>query len=97
MMAKISVGCRVSSAVGPLGSPQVPKAVSTTVDSSKKAKKLRRKRIVFHGTVVASNPGETWRVHWDECDKTSNHKSSQLKFLSDISTDFDALLMQIHG
>lgn len=94
-MAKITTGCRVSSAIGPFGAHQHPEAVRTDCNSSKKAKTMRRKQIVFHGTVVASCPGELWRVHWDECNKLSDHKSSQLKFLSDHGSDFDHDLLTI--
>ena len=43
---------------------------------------------------ILSKPGELWCVHWDQCNKLSNHKSTHSKFLSDDhSSDYDYGLM----
>ena len=72
MPSKIVVGCRVSAKIGPL----------LPVHSTSGTGRSRRDRQVLHGTVVDSCPASKWRVHWDEFDKTSDHLSRNLSFLS---------------
>ena len=72
--SRIIVGSRVSSKIGPL----VHRSSASTASGSGRTRKVRS---VYHGTVVSLEPRKMWLVHWDECDKTSVHKSSQLKFI----------------
>ena len=72
----IKVGSRVLAKVGPLVHRE---SGSASQSNSKRARKVRTD---YHGTVVSSEPDSLWLIHWDECDKTSLHKSSQLKFIA---------------
>ena len=48
--------------------------------------------LIFSTVILLSSVGG-WRVHWDECNRTSDHKSSNLKFLADGSDEFDVALV----
>ena len=72
--------------------PDLQQLVTTTGGRTYRRTR-RRVRSDFHGTVILSSPAGGWRVHWDECNKTSDHKSSNLKFLADRSDEFDAALV----
>ena len=93
MAFSIVVGCRVSARIGPFEGAALATTTTTGEHPGTKAKRPRRNRSLYHGTVVQSTSEKNWRVHWDECNKTSDHKSTNLKFLAARSNDFDPSLL----
>ena len=86
MPAKIVIGCRVSAKIGPFQEMSAPEGL----------RRQRRERSIFHGTVIESRPDLHWRVHWDECDRTSDHLSRHLSFMSNPGRDdLDETLLQM--
>ncbi len=75
MPSVITAGSRVWANIGPL-----QEATSLRTDPSillPRKKKARRTRVRLHGTVIqscGSPPNNLWRVFWDECGKTSDHR-----------------------
>lgn len=67
----------------------------TTETGAKRMKRMWSKRSVFHGTVIQSRPEGKWRVHWDECDKLSDHRCSHLKYISAPLEQFDLNLIPL--
>ena len=75
MPSDITAGSRVWANIGPL-----QEGTSLRTDPSillPRKKKPRRTRVRLHGTVIqscGSPPNNLWRVFWDECGKTSDHR-----------------------
>ena len=71
----ITIGTRVSGAVGPLEIPSVAPGDST----KKRRRKVHR---IMYGTVIGSKLIKHWRVYWDDMLVTGDHTSWQLNILS---------------
>ena len=73
MPSVITSGSRVWANIGPLQEGTAPRPDPSTT----RKKKARRTRIRLHGTVIqscGSPPNNLWRVYWDECGRTSDHR-----------------------
>ena len=73
MPSAITSGSRVWANIGPLQEGSAPRLDPST----NRKKKARRTRIRLHGTVIqscGSPPNNLWRVYWDECGRTSDHR-----------------------
>ena len=46
--------------------------------------KKNKRKTKFKGTVIASQPDQSWTVWWDNIAKCSNHKAKILKFESPV-------------
>ena len=74
MPSSITKGSRVWANIGPLQEGSAPRPDLSTGTT---ARKKRRTRIRLHGTVIqscGSPPNNLWRVYWDGCGKTSDHR-----------------------
>ena len=77
---RISRGSRVSGKIGPFqGRPPV----DLSLPPHQQQRRPRATRVKFHGTVVGSSTVHDghFRVHWDECNKTSDHMSRHLEWI----------------
>ena len=95
---RISRGSRVSAKIGPFEARPPPDDSVPTLPQ----RRPRNTRSTFQGTVVGSGQNDShWRVYWDACNKTSEHTSHHLRWVSnpgisdEQSATMEALLRQM--
>ena len=72
--------------------PQITLGCTVTASVGPEERKGKRKRKrVFTGTVIASQPRQQWTVFWDDIGRCSTHPSRSLKFLEESTQTLEGL------